>query len=93
MNDRRKQLREALKNLTMLSQLGLSLVVPILLCLFLCYWLNSRFGIGGWIYIPGFILGIGSSCMTAWKFYGSVISKNRKEEEKNKRPPSFNDHI
>ena len=90
MDDKKKQLREAFKNLTMLSQLGLSLVVPILVCLFLCYWLTTSFSVGGWIYIPGFIFGIGSSCMTAWKFYNSVILKNKKDK---KKPPSFNDHF
>ena len=44
-----------LKNLSLLSQMGISLAAPLLLCLFLCSWLNSRFMIGGWIYIPGFI--------------------------------------
>ena len=89
--DKRKNMREALKYLTFLSQFGLSLVVPILICLFLCYWLTTRFGFGGWIYIPGFIFGLGSSCMTAWKFYVSVNEKNKKE--KKKQPPSFNRHF
>ena len=92
MDDKRKQMRDALRHLTYLSQLGLSLVIPLLMCIFLCYWLTTRFGFGGWIYIPGFILGLGSSCMTAWKFYTSVNSKAKKEEENNKKPPSFNNH-
>ncbi|MCR5323700.1 MAG: AtpZ/AtpI family protein [Lachnospiraceae bacterium] len=88
--EKRKQMREALRHLTFLSQFGLSLVIPLLMCLFLCYWLTTRFGFGGWIYIPGFILGLGSSCMTAWKFYVSVNEKNRKNKKKD--PPSFNQH-
>ncbi|MCR5684145.1 MAG: AtpZ/AtpI family protein [Lachnospiraceae bacterium] len=83
-------MRDALRQLTLLSQLGLSLVVPLLGCLFICYWLASWLGLGGWIYIPGFILGLGSSAMTAWKFYISVILKDKKE--KKKTPPSFNSH-
>ena len=89
-DDKKKKMREALKNLTLLSQLGLSLVVPVLMCVFLCYWLTTRFGFGSWIYIPGFILGLGSSAMTAWKFYTAVIMKNKKNEKK--KPPSFNRH-
>ncbi len=89
MDDKRKQMRDALRHLTYLSQLGLSLVIPLLMCVLLCYWLTAKFEIGGWIYIPGFILGLGSSCMTAWKFYTSVNMKNK---NKKKDPPSFNQH-
>ncbi len=89
-DDKKKQMRDALRQLTYLSQLGLSLVMPLLMCVLLCYWLTTRFGFGGWIYIPGFILGLGSSCMTAWKFYTSVNNKNKKDK---KQPPSFNQHF
>ena len=89
MDDKKKQMRDALRQLTYLSQLGLSLVVPLLMCVFLCYWLTTRFNIGGWIYIPGFLFGLGSSCMTAWKFYTSVNARNKKDK---KKPPSFNSH-
>ena len=88
----RNQLRTIFRQLSMLSQLGLSLVVPTLLCVFVCYWLTIKLGLGGWIYIPGFILGLGSSAMTAYKFYVSVMQKEKKEEEK-KKPVSFNRHI
>lgn len=79
------------RNITMIGQLGVSLVVPVLLCLFGCYYLNTRFSIGGWVYIPGLILGIGSSCMTAWKTYQSVTKGGRQEKE-NDRGPSFSRH-
>jgi len=89
-DDKKKQMRDALRQLTLLSQLGLSLVVPLLVCLFICYRLTVKPGLGGWIYIPGFILGLGASAMTAYKFYVSVVAKDRKE--KKKHPPSFNSH-
>ena len=89
MDDKRKQMRDALRQLTYLSQLGLSLVMPLLMCVLLCCWLTTNFDLGGWIFIPGFILGLGSSCMTAWKFYCSVNAGNRKER---KKPVSFNNH-
>ena len=85
-----KQWSEILRNVTMLSQLGLSFITPLLLCLALCWFITSRTGVGGWVYIPGFFFGMGGSGMVAWKLYISVIGKEKKEEKK--KPISFNRH-
>ena len=78
--------------LTLLAQLGLSLAMPLLMCLAGCYLLCTRLGIGLWIYLPGMILGLGASFMTAYKVYLSVTGKEQKpkrgENEKN-----YNRHI
>lgn len=86
-----KDLRNILRNLSMLAQLGLSLIMPTLICVFVCWLLVSRCGVGLWVYIPGFILGLGSSAMTGYKVYLSVTNKEKKEKEKNKKV-SFNRH-
>lgn len=75
----------------MLSQFGLSFITPTLLCLAICWWLSSRWGIGGWVYIPGFFFGMGGSGMVAYKFYLSVTKKEKKKEKKT--PISFNRHF
>ena len=78
----------------MVGQLGLSLLMPLLMCLFICYLLTTRLSLGVWVYIPGFIMGLGSSWMTAYKVYLSVVHKE--EKKKLKRGPdevSFNKHI
>ena len=85
-----KQWSEILRNVTMLSQLGLSFITPLLLCLALCWVITSRTGVGGWVYIPGFFFGMGGSGMVAWKLYVSVIGKQKKEETK--KHISFNRH-
>ena len=78
------------QRLIMIGQLDLSLLMPLLICMGICYLLISKAGIGLWIYIPGFILGLGASFMTAYKLWLSVIAreKERGEEE----PPAFNLH-
>ena len=84
-----KGYRDILKNITIVTQFGLSLVMPLLLCLALCWYLCDRFSVGGWIYILGFFFGLGASGMTAYKFYLAVIEKQKKE----KKPKiSFNRH-
>ena len=54
----------------MVGQLGLSLVTPLLICIFACYMLTTRLGVGGWVYIIGFFFGLGGSMMTAYKELG-----------------------
>ena len=81
------------KQLSMLSQFGLSLLTPTLLCLLVCWWLTAKLGLGAWIYIPGFILGLGSSFMTAWKFYVKIMSANKKLSDDRKDKHFFNSHM
>ena len=78
----------------MVGQLGLSLLMPLLMCLFPCYLLVSKLSLPVWIYIPGFILGLGASMTTAYKVYLSVVQKE--EKKKIKRNPNevyFSKHI
>ena len=79
------------KNITMLTQFGLSFITPLLLCLALCWWLTVRMGMGGWVYIPGFFFGMGGSVMVAYKLYLSVTHRQKKEKKKSK--VSFNRHL
>ena len=81
--------KEIFRNITLIGQLGLSFIMPTLICVLLCAFLCNRFGIGEWIYIPGFIFGLGSSFMTAYKFYKANVSK---EKEEKKKRISFNRH-
>lgn len=85
-----KQWSDMIKNITMLTQFGLSFIMPLLMCLALCWWLTSAAGLGDWIYIPGFFFGMGGSGMVAYKFYLSVTKRQKKEEKKKKI--SFNSH-
>ncbi|WP_373216354.1 AtpZ/AtpI family protein [Ruminococcus sp. 5_1_39BFAA] len=85
-----KNWSEIIKNLTMLSQLGLSFITPLLLCVAVCWWLTAYMGVGGWVYIPGFFFGLGGSFTVAYKLYLSVMNRQKKEEKKKK--VSFNRH-
>ncbi|MDD7219655.1 MAG: AtpZ/AtpI family protein [Clostridia bacterium] len=87
-----KRWSEILRNITMLSQLGLSFITPLLLCLAVCWLISSRTGVGGWIYIAGFFFGLGGSGMVAYKFYLSVNRREKKENTDRKKTVSFNRH-
>ena len=85
-----KNWMDIVKNITMLTQFGLSFITPLLLCLAVCWLLNNHTGLGGWIYIPGFFFGMGGSAMVSYKLYLSVTSKKNNNEKKTKT--SFNSH-
>ena len=88
-----KQWSEIIRNVTMLSQLGLSLITPILICLAVCWLIVSKTGVGGWVYIPGFFFGLGGSATVAYKFYLSINKQQKKENRKKKTKVSFNRHL
>lgn len=85
-----KRWPDMMKNLTLLTQLGLSFITPLLVCLALCWWLDGTKGVGGWVYIPGFFFGLGGSFTVAYKFYRAVLGQEKKEKGSDK--VSFNRH-
>ena len=87
-----KQWSEILKHLTMFTQLGLSLVTPILICLGICWLITHYTGAGMWVYIPGFFFGLGGSITFALNFYRTVMNREEKESRKRNRGKSFNKH-
>lgn len=89
-SNKSKLLHEIIKQLSWLTQLGLSLITPLLLCILVCVLLCNRFGFGGWIYIPGFILGLGASFTTGYNFYRSQSDKSKKDSMNAKK--GFNRH-
>lgn len=82
---------EIAKNFSLVAQLGLTLLMPLLMCLGLCWYITSRTSVGGWIYIIGFFFGLGGSFMSAYKFYLSEARKTEKKNEKKKY--NFNSHL
>lgn len=76
-----KDLNKTMRQVIMIGQFGLSLIMPTLICVLLCAYLCNRFGIGTWLYIPAFIFGLGSSFMTAFNFYKSVIKKDKNDDK------------
>ncbi len=88
-----KNWSDLIRNLTMLTQFGLSFITPLLLCLAGCWWLTSHAGAGGWVYIPGFFFGMGGSGMVAYKTYLAVMARDAKKKEKEKPKISFNSHV
>ena len=82
---------ETLRNLVLIGQLGLSLIMPLLLCFFGAYALTRWCGAGSWVYLPALILGLGASGVTAYRFY--LDGKRREEEGAKPARKAYNKHI
>ena len=65
---------------TMITQLGLSLVTPVLLCVFLAVWLKNHFQLGEWILILGIVSGIAAMALTFFKIYKVYQNEDEREE-------------
>lgn len=88
-----RNLSDIIKQLTLVTQLGLSLITPLLMCLGISWWLYAKAGFGGWIFLPGFFFGLGGSGTFAYKLYLSVNRRGEKEKKKKSSGISFNRHV
>lgn len=79
--------------LVWLTQLGISVAVPLALCTWGALWLRNRFGLGIWVLFVGIGLGI---YLAIDGFRTSMKAMERmsgaKKTDKEAPPVSFNDH-
>jgi ABC-type dipeptide/oligopeptide/nickel transport system permease component len=80
-----------LQNLTLLTQLGISLVTPPLVCIWLASYLQKKFSLGIWVMLVAIAVGLLASASTAYSFYKRYQVRNRKKDD-GKPPVSFNNH-
>lgn len=75
--------------LVFLSQLGLSVVLPLGGFVLLAAWLRQQFGLGTWVVILGVVLGLVAA---AQGLVNMLKTMNRMAKEKKEPPLSFNEH-
>ena len=77
--------------LVWLTQLGLSVAVPLCGFVFLAVWLQNCFNWGNWILFVG--IGLGLYCaVTGFISALRTLSKISEDKKKETPPVSFNDH-
>ncbi len=70
--------KSVFRSLAMVSQLGLCVVAPVFLCIFIGYQLDARFG---WkVMIPMVILGVLGGARCAWQMAVRVLEEDQKED-------------
>lgn len=83
-----------MKNINLLiwvSQLGLSIAVPLGGLIWLSVWLRNSCGWGDWVVIAGVALGV-ILAIDGLRTSLKAMSRMAKDEKKDPPPVSFNDH-
>lgn len=80
---RRKQSnRQVFKALALVSQIGINMLVPIVLCFFIGRWIDQTFNTSFWVLIF-LLLGILSSYKSLYNTTKSFMRKDDTDNEKN----------
>ena len=74
-----------------LTQLGLSVALPLVGFIFLALWLRSPFGWGEWVLWVGIVLGL-VSAIDGLRQSLKVLARLSKKDDEDTPPVSFNDH-
>lgn len=81
MSNPNKKIYNSLKNLSMLSQLGLSVIVPPLLCILLSTWLKNKFGLGDWVVVVGILFGVAGGITSLFNYFKIAIKDAKKSQQ------------
>lgn len=74
-----KYKKSVFRNLAMVTQLGISVLAPIFLCIFIGYQVDSRYGMK--TLIPLLILGVLAGGKSAWHLALKALEQERREDE------------
>ena len=80
-----------LQKLLWLTQLGVSLVTPPLLCLLLGHLAQSKWGWGTWVMVAAILIGLAASACSAASFL-RYCKRNSEKEGTGDKPIAFNNH-
>lgn len=77
-------LSSAMKYLSMTSQVGLSIAIPIILCLLAGTFLQRRFGLGQWVVLLALLLGLGGAASNLISFFNLAYHEAKQSEDAKK---------
>ena len=80
---------KALEDLVWLTQLGLNMLLPLVLCLAGCWWAVERWNWPEWLFLPAVGLGLAAGAQNFWVFCKERLERSK--HEKNHRV-GFNSH-
>ncbi|MDO5601539.1 MAG: AtpZ/AtpI family protein [Oscillospiraceae bacterium] len=75
--------------LSWLTQLGLSIAAPPVLCVLLALWLQKSLALGAWVVLVGLFLGLGAGACSFYQFY-KLMQRQANKKKKDDEPHSFN---
>lgn len=86
-----KDLYDITRHLVWLTQFGLSVCVPPVLCVGVAVWLRKTYSLGGGVVAVGVILGI-LGAVSSLRYSLKAIDRQGRDDSKKPPPVSFNRH-
>lgn len=83
---------KVLSLLMWVTQFGLSILLPPCFFLWLAYWLQNRFGLGGWVMVILGIMGFLVAFSTAKANIRAMLKEANAASDQGEPPIAFNDH-
>lgn len=80
-DDKNKKVFDVLKNLTLIPQIGISVVTPIILGVYLGLFIDKKVGTNGVFTIILILIGTGAGFMNIIKLAGGKDSKGKNKDE------------
>lgn len=74
------ELVRLLSRITLLTQLGLSVVTPPILCVLGALWLQKRFGLGDWVLLCAILLGTVSGVSGVFSFVRRETARDMRRD-------------
>ncbi|MDO4343955.1 MAG: AtpZ/AtpI family protein [Eubacteriales bacterium] len=75
--------KDVYRNIAMITQLGISMLAPVILCVFIGYQLDRHFGWNTVLVL--LILGILAGCRNCWMLLQRLVPKDGKDKEEKER--------
>lgn len=70
-----KKANKSLKYLVFISQVAVTMLTPLALCMFAAIWIRKRYIIGQWIVIVAILVGLAAGMLNVYKLMMSLIDK------------------
>ena len=80
---------KALEDLVWLTQLGLNMLLPLVLCLGGCWWAVNHWNWPEWVFLPAVLLGLASGGQNFWVFVKERMDRAKKDSS---HRVGFNQH-
>jgi len=80
---------KALEDIVWLTQLGLNMLLPLVMCLGGCWWAVNNWNWPEWLFLPAVLLGLAAGAQNFWVFCKERMDRTKKEKPKR---VGFNSH-
>ena len=87
-----KGLYDVARHLVWLTQFGLSIVIPPVLCIMGAVWLRRQFALGGWVVAVGVGVGVLAAVSCLQSSLKALDRQGKSPKRKGPPPVNFNQH-